>query len=262
MPTSPIPSGTGPIKPATAPARPAARAAAAAEVAGKAARVPADTNQAAPVKATPGQAEDVDIEGIDVLDAAYGATEVDRLIKHTPGAEVGKAGKFAAAAALALETKELVQALGETPIAMDRVITAMVGIGVNLGEFAADTGVLAGIGGVANSIQGFMGAVDALKQMKADGANPSNILQALAGATQALGGITATLSLVCPALLPLSTGLYLASGALFVGQLAYDNREWIADKATKMWGAIESGVSNLFSVFSGTSRDPATRRAT
>lgn len=259
MATAPIPPGTGPIQVPNP--RPAAPKLPGASAPTTGPLVPGDRNLAGPVGGAM-KAGAVNLDAVNVpemldnsSDALYGVMEADRM--RLRDGNVGKIGMVAAIANIALDARTLVKALNESPIKLDRVIGPLVGIAVNLGEFV-EKGALAGIAGASNAIQGFMGAVDAVKRMKEEGANPSNIMEALSYATQSLGGVAATLALVAPvlapALVPLSTGLYLASGALLLGQLAYDNREWIKDKATKLWGTIETGATSLVSRLTGPPR--------
>jgi hypothetical protein len=94
-----------------------------------------------------------------------------------------------------------------------------------------------------------MGAVDALKRAHQEGATPSNLMEALSYATQALGGVAQTLALTCPplaaALEPISIGLYMASGALTLAQFAYDHREDIQRMMARAGQEISDGLTRL-----------------
>jgi hypothetical protein len=246
MTTSPI-SGSGPKLP-TSPLPTAHGGGAPAAAAKAAAHLPVDRNLAGTVRHVLHETA-VNLDAIkvpldkldDTSNVLSTAMEADRMRSHD--ASLGKVGMAMAAVNIFLDAKTLVKSLGEQPIPLDRVIGSLVGIGVNMGEFV-EKGFLAGLSGVSNAIQGYMGAVDAVKRAKQEGANPSNVLEALSYATQALGGVAQTLALACPplapALEPISIGLYMASGALTLAQFAYDHREWIQDKATQLWGAIQA----------------------
>ena len=183
--------------------------------------------------------------------AAEAVMESERLVLRHGG--LGTAGKIGAAYAMLAGAKELGASFKGLPVQVDRAIAALAGIAVNLGEFDGWLKGLGVVGGIANVIQGVMFAVDNAKALKAEGADPGKIMGVIAGATQALGGafqLAATAALAAfppaaPVLEALSVGFYLVSGAVYLGQLAYDHRDWLSKKAEGVKGAIEGGWNRL-----------------